>query len=41
MEVNSRTQELMICVMSLGLDINFRLSTLLNQMTKLRGRIEL
>jgi hypothetical protein len=31
-EVNSRTQELMVCVMNLGLGINSRPSTLLNQM---------
>ena len=30
--VNSRTLELMSCVMNLELDINSRLSTLLNQM---------
>jgi hypothetical protein len=40
MEVNLRTQELMICVISLGLGINFWPNTLLNQMALLRGKIE-
>ena len=40
MVVSSRTQELMSCVMTLELDINSRPSTLHNQMTLLRGRIE-
>jgi hypothetical protein len=40
MVVSSRTQELMSCVMTLELDINSYPSTLNNQMTLLRGRIE-
>ena len=40
MVVNSRTLELMSCVMNLELDINSRPSTLHNQMALLRGRIE-
>ena len=38
MEVSSRTQELMSCVIILGLDINSRPND--NQMALLRGRIE-
>jgi hypothetical protein len=40
MVVSSRTLELMSCVMILELDINSQPSTLHNQMTLLRGRIE-
>jgi hypothetical protein len=40
MAVNSRTLELMSYVMNLELDINTRPSTLHNQMTLLRGKIE-
>jgi hypothetical protein len=40
MVVSSRTLELMCCVMTLELDINSWPSTLHNQMTLLRGRIE-
>jgi hypothetical protein len=40
MVVSSRIQELMSCVMTLELDINSCPSTLNNQMTLLRGRIE-
>jgi hypothetical protein len=40
MVVSLRTQELMSCVMILELDINSQSSTLHNQMTLLRERIE-
>ena len=40
MVASLRTQELMSCVMILGLDINSRSSTLDNQMALLRGKIE-
>ena len=39
-DVSSRTLEFMSCVMNLELDINSRPSTLHNQITLLRGRIE-
>jgi hypothetical protein len=41
MVVNSRTLELMSCVMILELDINSQPNTLHNQVALLRGRIEL
>jgi hypothetical protein len=40
MIVSSRTKELMSCVMTLELDINYQPSTLHNQMALLRERIE-
>ena len=41
MVVNSRILELMSCVMNLELDINSQPSTLYNQMTLLRGLIDM
>jgi hypothetical protein len=39
MEVNSRTQELMNCMMNMASNINFRPSIHLNPMGSLKGRI--